>query len=294
MMESAIICIGILLLIFVKLSYRSTKIYLEQKGRSHSIYVILWTNIGFALLAALGVFLILMAISCSDWYNHLKSGYLAVPSSSGVAAVQDDPGSQTMGLIFAALGIVMTLVTTIVISVSRSAVEDIRAIEERFLAKKDEINGGINELHRAREASEARLMLVLKAIHANRDNMKALKAIRSNKPHPDPDQSMEYDFRLQLEEMYFIDENDSDAIRLFTNLIEQNMNDENRRAIFFHAMGDQGRDYIMALIHAQNHRYQTEPSGADRKQLSRDLDILKRCCDRYQEYKVIERHLMNN
>lgn len=46
--------------------------------------------------------------------------------------------SGLLALIFAALGIVMTLVTTIVISVSRSAVEDIRRMEKRMHSKKDE------------------------------------------------------------------------------------------------------------------------------------------------------------
>ena len=47
--------------------------------------------------------------------------------------------SGLLALIFAALGIVMTLVTTIVISVSRSAVEDIRRMDERMHSKKNEI-----------------------------------------------------------------------------------------------------------------------------------------------------------
>ncbi len=47
--------------------------------------------------------------------------------------------SGLLALIFAALGIVMTLVTTIVISVSRSAVDDIRRLEKRMVGKKSEI-----------------------------------------------------------------------------------------------------------------------------------------------------------
>lgn len=280
MSDIIIFCAGILLIVFVKLSYRATKNHLGQRPHDHSVIVMLWVNVAFALLMALGVFLMINALRSagvlSDLRSHfLPSARLVAPTGKGVPG--GDIG-QTMGLVFAALGVIMTLVTAIVISVARASVEDIRRIEDRFMTKRDQINHGIEDIRKAREISEARLALEVKSIRASRSNRNAIRTITSNVGSGTSDQSIERNLRYQLEEIYSANEGDLDEIKIFASAISGYAAIPDQREDFFHAMGKEGLDYVKALKKVIEVCYQEESFDDRRKQITGILKELTDYC----------------
>lgn len=126
--------------------------------------------------------------------------------------------SGLLALIFAALGIVMTLVTTIVISVSRSAVDDIRRLEKRMVGKKSEILSEYKELvnkthENLRVQSEAirkiesdqrdvriKSKFAFAALRAHIANLREIEVLRDNKKYSSSsmDSSVEFESGMNI------------------------------------------------------------------------------------------------
>lgn len=273
-------CAGILLIAFVKLSYRATKNHLGQRPQDHSVIALLWVNVAFALLMALGVFLMINALRSAGVLSDLRSHFLPF-ASAGAPTGKGNPGGdigQTMGLVFAALGVIMTLVTAIVISVARASVEDIRRIEDRFMTKRDQINHGIEDIRRAREISEARLALVMKSIRASRSNLNGIRTITSNTGCATSDQKIERSLRSQIEEIYSANDGDIDEIKIFASAISGYAANPGQRKDFFHAMGKEGLDYVKALKKMIEVCYQDKSFDDRRTQITGILKELTDYC----------------
>jgi hypothetical protein len=273
-------CAGILLIAFVKLSYRATKGHLGQRPHDHSVIALLWVNVAFALLMALGVFLMIDALRSAGVLRDLRSHFL--PSApAGATAGKGDPGGdigQTMGLVFAALGVIMTLVTAIVISVARASVEDIRRIEDRFMTKRDQINHGIEDVRKAREISEARLALVMKSIRASRSNLNAIRTIKSNTPKGTFNPGTEHDLRVTIEEFYSANDGNLEQIKIFAAFISEHTINPGTRNDFFTAMGSEGLGYVIALKAAVETCYQDKSFDDQRTQITGVLKELTDYC----------------
>lgn len=273
-------CAGILLIAFVKLSYRATKGHLGQRPHDHSVIALLWVNVAFALLMALGVFLMVNALRSAGVLSDLRSHFLS-SAPAGATTSKSIPGGdigQTMGLVFAALGVIMTLVTAIVISVARASVEDIRRIEDRFMTKRDQINHGIDDIRKAREISEARLALVMKSIQASRSNLIAIKTIASNDVKGTGSQSAERNLRVLIEELYSANDGDVAAIKRFADVISKHTTNADERKEFFHTMGGEGLEYVKALKKVVETCYQDESFDDRRTQIAGILKELTDYC----------------
>lgn len=130
-------------------------------------------------------------------------------------------------LILAALGIVMTLVTTIVIAVSRAAIDDIRRIEKKF-APRIKKHVKLDKKWEARfQLHELRQSLAIRSANLAEANRNLINTLNSNmKNHPDDaDLEGRRDARRRVSNLYSPASHDVEFIELFVNTFTGLKND---------------------------------------------------------------------